>query len=94
VLVGYYHSHVPQNADIAAPLFDLIRKGREWKWGPDKRIAFQQLKDALLQDTILAYPRVDEDKWIVDTDASTRAVGVVRAQEQDGVLRKGDTLRQ
>jgi hypothetical protein len=35
-LVGYYCSHVPQYADIAAPLFDLTRKGRDWRWGMEE----------------------------------------------------------
>jgi hypothetical protein len=75
-------SHVPQYADIAAPLFNLTQK-----WGPDEHIAFQQLKDALLQDTILAHPWVEEEKWVVDTHASARAIDTVLAQEQDGVER-------
>jgi hypothetical protein len=29
--VGYYRSHVLQYADIAAPLFDLTRKSRDWR---------------------------------------------------------------
>jgi hypothetical protein len=51
----------------------------------EEQTAFQQLKDALLQDTILAHPCVEEDKWVVDTDASARAIGAVLAQEQEGL---------
>jgi hypothetical protein len=51
----------------------------------EEQTAFQQLKDALLQDTILAHPRVEEDKWVVDTDTSVRAIGAVLAQEQKEV---------
>jgi hypothetical protein len=70
---------VPQDANIAAPLFNLTRKVRECQWEPEEKIAFQQLKDALLQDTILllAHPWVEEDKWVVDTDTSARAIGAI-----------------
>jgi hypothetical protein len=42
---------------------------------------------ALMGDTILAYPRVDEEGWIVDTDALGYAVGTALSQIQEGQKR-------
>jgi hypothetical protein len=69
-VVGYYRSHVPQYADIAAPL----------RWGMEEQTAFQQLKNALLQDTILAHPRahVEEDKWVVENVSCAPIIASLR----------------
>lgn len=47
-------------------------------------MAFQELKTRLLTAPILAYPEVDGDEFILDTDATGYAIGGVLSQVQDG----------
>jgi hypothetical protein len=58
-----------------------------WKWRPDEARGYHGLLTALVGNTILAHPRVDDEGWILDTDASGFALGAVLSQVQDGVER-------
>jgi len=49
-------------------------------------VAFEGLKDALMEVTSLAYP-IPNEPCILDTDASEVAVGAVFSQKLDGVER-------
>jgi hypothetical protein len=46
-------------------------------------MSFENLKQALTNTPILAYPR-NEDSFILDTDASNTCMGAVLSQIQDG----------
>ena len=46
-------------------------------------MAFENLKQALTNTPILAYPR-NKDSFILDTDASNTSMGAVLSQIQDG----------
>ena len=75
-LAGYYREHMPHYADLAAPLHELTKKGVVWDWAAEAEAAHQELIAALTSDTLLAYPRIDKGGWIVDTDASGRALAL------------------
>lgn len=66
---------------MVAPLTELTKKNTEWEWGEDQKRLYQGLIEALTGNTILAYPRVNDRDWIVDTDASGRALGAVQIQD-------------
>ena len=85
-LCSYYRRFILQFAHIAAPLHQLLESGQPFEWPPAAENAFQQLKRALVEAPVLGYPR-PEGKLILDTDASSHAVGAVLSQEQDGVER-------
>ena len=69
-LAGYYREHVPNYADISTPLHELTKKDVMWAWTEEAKVAHQGLIAALTAETMLAYPRLDDGGWIVDTDAS------------------------
>ena len=46
-LTNYYQKFVHHYADIAAPLNELLRKGKEWQWSQLEVSAFIQLKEVL-----------------------------------------------
>ena len=46
-LGGFYRRFIKHFARIAAPLFLLLQKDREWEWGEAQDQAFKKLKDAL-----------------------------------------------
>jgi hypothetical protein len=45
---------------------------------------YRRLIEALIGDTVLAHPLVEEEGWVLDTDASGYALGAVLSQVQGG----------
>ena len=92
--VGYYRRFIRDFAKIAKPLNELLsgtgrsrgRRSPPIQWTDQCEVAFQQLKQALLQAPILAYADYTLP-FIVYTDASNCGLGAVLAQEQDGLER-------
>jgi len=85
-LASYYRTFVQDFAKLAKPLHNLTRKNATFVWNQECETAFQALKERLISAPILV-PARDEDKYVLDTDASDRALGAVLQQEQDGQLR-------
>jgi transposase InsO family protein len=79
-LVGYFRHFVVQFAELARPLYRLLKKEQEFSWGPEQVEAFQKLKLVMTQAPVLAYPdfRVP---FILTTDASKEAVGAILTQK-------------
>lgn len=73
-------------AAIAKPLHKMCEKDRKLIWSDECQRSFDTLKQTLVSGPILAYPLPDLP-FILDTDASGKAVGAVLSQEQDGVER-------
>jgi hypothetical protein len=69
---------------MATPLHDLTKKNVPWKWGQEEREGYRGLIEALIGDTVLAHPLVEEEGWVLDTDASGYALGAVLSQVQGG----------
>ena len=83
-LASYYRKFVPEFAKIAAPLHFLLKKDVEFQWSPECTQAFGKLKKALIHAPVLAYPQFNSTHpFILETDASTRGLGAVLAQQQD-----------
>ena len=70
-------------AELADPLVALTRKGVPFMWGSEQQTAFDALKACLLSAPILGFP-TDEDRFVLDTDASLFAIGGVLSQVQNG----------
>ena len=83
-LVNYYRNYIRNFAQIAAPLYDLMKKDAEYTMGDQEIEAFNKLRVALLSDDILKRPDWDLP-FVLQTDASIKGLGVVLAQkEKDG----------
>lgn len=86
-LCTFYRRHVKDFTKIAAPLTNLTRKGVKFLWDEQCREAFEKLKNALIQEPVLAYPDFTK-KFFVTCDASNLAVGGILEQEgEDGSRR-------
>ena len=66
---------------VAAPLYALMKKDVEFAWIDDCQVAFEELKDRLINGPILALPQ-DEGQYVLDTDASDFGLGAVLSQMQ------------
>jgi len=83
-LCGYYRRFVKDFGRIAAPLHALSEKNRRFSWTEECQTAFETLKQALTSPPVLSMPNQD-DKFVLDCDASQCAIGAVLSQIQDGV---------
>jgi hypothetical protein len=82
-LGGYYRHHVQIFAEFAKPLTNLTRKDVPFEWGPEQETAFRKLKDILTKEPLLIYPDFSQ-LFIVACDASTKTVGAILSQVQNG----------
>ena len=85
-LAGYYREYVKDFAKISAPLHALTGAKVPFIWGEVEKEAFQLLKKRLTESPVLVYPK-GGGGFILDTDASGKAIGGVLSQVQDGVER-------
>ena len=69
-------------SELADPLVALTRKGVPFVWADEQQTAFDALKACLLSAPILGFP-TEEDRFVLDTDASLFAIGGVLSQIQN-----------
>ena len=93
-LTNYYSGYVKDYANLAAPLMDTLKVGREdgkkgskkpLKWGAKEEAAFEALKEALSAELELFQINADAP-FVMRTDASDYAIGAVLEQGKDGRL--------
>ena len=77
--VGYYRKFIPKFSDIACQLTNLTRKDIPFEWSKACQAAFEMLKEYLLKEPILKYPKTDQP-YILYTDASKYAWAGVLTQ--------------
>lgn len=82
-LSGYYRKHIKSYSKIALPLTELTKNENKFTWTSECEEAFNKLKQALVNPPILAYPVYGKD-YILQTDASGEAIGLVLGQIQNG----------
>ncbi|KAJ8352199.1 hypothetical protein SKAU_G00236750 [Synaphobranchus kaupii] len=81
-LASYYRRFVWDFATLASPLHRLTDKCRPFVWQEGQSMAFDQLRAALTEAPVLAYPDA-QPPFIIDTDASNTGVGAVLSQEDE-----------
>ena len=81
-LAGYYRRFIPKFAEISAPLHEATSTKRIFKWTAEMQEAFEKLKLKLTSPPVLAFPDFQRP-FVVETDASSVAVGAVMAQRKE-----------
>ena len=84
-LTSYYRRFIGRFAKIAAPLYHLTKKEVKWEWSKECQLAFEALKQKLIQAPVLVYPDF-EQKFILETDASLCGLGAVLSQMRESSL--------
>ena len=82
-MVNFYRCFIPYAAEIAAPLNELRKKGAKSVWGEKEQKAYETLKEAIIFPPVLRMPDFSKP-FILQTDASSVALGAVLSQVVDG----------
>ena len=81
--INYYSTYFKDFARVTQPL-NTLRNLKKIEWTEDLTKAFQETKDLFCQHVRKAYPDWNAGSFILDTDFSSKAFGVVLSQIQDG----------
>ncbi|KAL0879410.1 hypothetical protein ABMA27_003165 [Loxostege sticticalis] len=82
-MVNFYGKFIQNLSMHLAPLYDLLKKGRHWKWGHEQNTAFIRVKGFLCSTSALAHFDMERET-VLTVDASARGIGAVLAQRQPG----------
>ena len=80
--IGYYRKFIYNFATIAKPLFKLLKKNVEYKWGKSENNSFEELKQRMITAPILIMPDFNK-QFIIRTDASYDGIGGVLLQKDE-----------
>ena len=79
-MVNYYRDMWQRRSHILAPLTKLSSKAVPYKWGPTEQKAFEEVKEVISREALLAFPQFDKPFHIY-TDASDYQLGSVITQD-------------
>ena len=79
-MAGFYRAFIKDFATISQPLNKLTSDNTKFIWDMACEHAFQKLKQQLISEPILAFPKPN-DTFVVEVDASDYAAGGVLSQE-------------
>uniref|UniRef100_H3BBN4 Gypsy retrotransposon integrase-like protein 1 n=1 Tax=Latimeria chalumnae TaxID=7897 RepID=H3BBN4_LATCH len=85
-LVNYSREFIPRYAEIAKPLYNLLKKGIEWNWTPQHTEAVMELKKVLMQPLALLSQDMTRS-FCLEIAFSEHAISAVLSQEWHGKLR-------
>lgn len=81
-LCSYYRKFIKDFAEIAAPLYNLLKKDVKWHWSAESETAFRQLKLYLTSEPIIRSVN-NKLSFILYTDASSVAIGAILSQKDE-----------
>jgi hypothetical protein len=79
---NFHQQFIINYASYVEPLLVLLRKGNKWRWSPTLQTAFETLRDKFADSIHLVHPDIKKG-YIINTDASGKAIGGVLLQEGD-----------
>lgn len=81
-LASWYRRFIPNFAEVMAPLTQLLRKNKQFKWEEEQESAFRKVQALLVSAPLLACPDFSRP-FILQTDASKSGLGAILAQNFD-----------
>nr|GEV34752.1 hypothetical protein [Tanacetum cinerariifolium] len=80
-LMNYYRRFIMGYSAIASPLTDLLKKDQAWIWDDECQAAFESLKKAVIEESVLRLPDVTMP-FELHTNASDFDIGGVLMQDE------------
>ena len=83
---NFYWHFIQDISDHYRALFDLTKKGVDWKWGPPEQESFEKLKELITTAPLLTFPD-DSQMYCVESNALDVATGATISQQslEDGM---------
>src|SRR6266498_55840 len=81
-IVQYYRQYINGYADVAEPLYDMLKEDGSAVWGQAQQEAFDIIKNKLATEPIRAHPNFNKS-FKLYTDASDTGLGAVLAQDDE-----------
>uniref|UniRef100_A0A8H7MYB0 Reverse transcriptase/retrotransposon-derived protein RNase H-like domain-containing protein n=1 Tax=Bionectria ochroleuca TaxID=29856 RepID=A0A8H7MYB0_BIOOC len=79
---NYYRRFIKDYGKIAAPLYNITKKGIEFQWDDKQQEAFNEIKNRILSEPVLRiFNPIKEVE--LETDASDFAIGVQLSQKDN-----------
>ena len=78
-LLNWFRKYIPNFSSEIEPLTKLLRKNTKFRWTSEQEIAFQKLKQLLLNSPVLAFPNYDIPFHLA-VDTSSKGIGYVLYQ--------------
>ena len=86
--VLFYRRWIPHLSTLTAPMTDLLKKGRPFKWSEQHQLGFDTITQILTSDKVMGFPDLKDPKakfWVF-TDASDVGVaGILMQLQKDPV---------
>ena len=60
-MVNFLTIYCPELQKLLKPIYDLTRKGRQFIWGEEQQVAFEEIKCRLKKPPVLHLPDSKED---------------------------------
>jgi hypothetical protein len=79
-MINYYRDMWKRRSHVLSPLSALASPKAEWHWGKPQEKAFNEAKQMVLRETMLAYPDFNKE-FHIHTDASDYQLGGVIMQD-------------
>ena len=83
-MVNYYRDMWPKRSETLAPLTELCSKTTKFQWTERQQKAFDEIKNMVSENTMLAYPDFNKP-FIIHTDASDKQLEAVISQDESPI---------
>lgn len=78
-LFNWFRKYIPNYSVKISPLTKLLKKGQNFQWRAEQSVAFDNLKQSLLNSQVLAFPKFDLP-FRLAVDTSSRGIGYMLYQ--------------